>query len=286
VFLLTLAAPLSAAARELDYRAPDACPPRDAVLSRVDAAAPDAPPARIAIVRDDLLYRGEVVTGDVSRTVTASTCEAVVSSLVLVVAMDQDRPEENDGAAATPRLGWIDPRDRASDEPAPTWRPAEIALGATGSETTWRDAFMPSAAVFGELAMRRAAYQPSARLTIGRVFPTEVQPGGLSLAMTTASVDACPLAFGGDLSRTSLCGRIDVGILDAKAGDASQSARWLAAGGLVRERLAFGKPGTPRPFAEIAGGLLAPLTKHRFVSDDDTPMTQFTLAIAGGVLLP
>lgn len=294
--------PANATARDLEYAAPAGCPSRAEVAARIDKAAPRGRRARITVVKDEILFRGEVVVGEgedrLARTITAQTCDALVDELTLVVALDQGpredeaHPRESRAASPTPEPEpQRPPPDAPARAPKSGWRPAEIALGAGGVGSTWHDKVMPGAAVFGELALRRGAWEPSARLALAYVFPTEVQSNGVSLAMTTAGIDLCPLAFGGDMSRTSVCGRVDVGIVDASAdGIGSDNTRWLAGAGLVEERLTFGEPGVPRPFVEIAGGVVAPLTRHRFFSADDAgndvPVVQWTLALAGGVVLP
>lgn len=301
--LLAVLLPTAADARELEYAAPAGCPSRGEVTARIEKAAPRGRPARITVVKDEVLFRGEVVVGEgpdrLARTITAQTCDALVDELTLVVALDQG-PRDDDARPREARAASPTPAPEPEPAPAPDastrapksgWRPSEIALGAGCVGMTWHDRLMPAVAVFGELALRRGAWEPSARLTLAYVFPTEVQANGVSLALTTAGIDLCPLAFGGDMSRTSVCGRLDVGIVDASAdGVGSDTTRWLAGAGLVEERLTFGEPGLPRPFVELAGGVVAPMTRHRFFSTDDSgndvPVVQWTLALAGGVVLP
>src|SRR5690349_14434529 len=84
-----------AAARDVVYRAPDECPDRDEVVAKIESRTPTGSPARIDVTKTSSGFHGDLVVGDgekqVSRSVDAKTCGAVVEALSLVVALNHDQ---------------------------------------------------------------------------------------------------------------------------------------------------------------------------------------------------
>jgi hypothetical protein len=111
--------------------------------------------------------------------------------------------------------------------------------------------------------------------------------------LTTASVEACPLGsalFDGRLT-TAICGRWDLGALEASAGGGATETRLFDALGVQgRIRVSLTRPGTWRPVIELGAGILGPLARDRFHVLADAPLTVpavlYQASLGIGVVLP
>jgi hypothetical protein len=303
--------PSGAGARELGYRAPSGCPSRDEVAARIEARAPAGRDARIEVIAEGSGFRGDVVLGagerQLTRSVEAQTCAAVVEALALVVALDRDEdpraPEEPTSAppAAPPLAPTPDVPAVAPPSPiAETRRPLMILVGADASGTGFaRGTAIYAVPVFAELDFV-APWLHALRGGFIYSFPTTTSNARVrpQFQVTAATLDLCPFAFvsrprGNGMSPfvITACAHGEVGFLDAAgAGDPKSQHRrlWTNAGAVVRSRVGLG--GTmPSPFVEVSGGLLAPLVRDHFHFEDNDPITAppllWTLALGVGLVV-
>lgn len=294
----------SAAARELDYRAPAGCPSRDAVLVRLTDAGR---PALIHVRGDDAGgFRGELVLGAgdtrVARVIEGRSCASVIQALVLVVALDAvpaaetpdarplddprpgaapDDPPGTEAPNSPPRAKGPDDSPPSADAsvgtaPAASLAHLELAAGLALSGTSFAEgSVLPGGALFfgitsGPGLAETTWLRPSARLSVGATLATETG-GGATIPrfdLKIVTLDACPLSMrvASEL-RVVACGRAEIGSLTAGvAGDPlSQTSRlWQDAGALVRAQWVLRRGSGARPMLEISVGMQAPLQRDRF----------------------
>lgn len=312
-----------AQAREVVYRAPDECPDRDEVIARIDARAPTGGPARIDVTKTDRGFHGELVVGEgekqVSRSVDAQTCGAVVEALSLVVALSHDDESGPIDPAPPPAKVTTDtsepPPDADAGRPLPPpprktrWSIGHsFALG-SGSIEAMNGLTFFVGALGAKPLFDFPIFEPSARVGLGFTFPTGVGnapvvrtatgvycPGcGPVMTLVKQHVDLCPFGAGqhGSTVSFAICGRTELGVLVADNAGTTADAKarfWAAMGPIGRVRVFLTSGGVVRPFFEGEAGAIAILRRDRFHFDGyDTIVANpwaAVIAMNVGVVLP
>ncbi|MBX3205967.1 MAG: hypothetical protein KF764_12925 [Labilithrix sp.] len=318
--------PRTAAAGELRYRAPAACPSREAVQQGIDARAPRARAVELTIETGaaDKAFVGEAVvgTGDdtLRRRLEGQTCEAVVDAMLLVLALDRptelaDAPAEapsttTTSADVTPPRSVVTEapggRDEVTSSEAVDPRSSiEIALGTSSIARRLDAKTVFGSELFVEIGAPAALapwYRPTARA--GMQFLSEFHLGDDEpdeARLLAAGVELCPLGVAAVSTRRidltfSACGVSNLGSATTYA-----SRAWVDAGAIARANMQIGRKGHFRGFVGVDGGILQRLgdplldpdhlenrrpTEATLVLRTAHPGTMWTLAVSGGVLFP
>jgi hypothetical protein len=257
-----------------------------------------------------------------TRTVEGRSCAAVVQALALVVSLDREEAH-----ADTDAKGGADAKadadananananaDSGSNAPAapppnpdavPVATPARQrwSAGLAAFTTTFMRGDASGLSMFLDERWDKPLFdvsfmQPSIRASLWRIFgtwETSVNHPQLEthFMLTAGSLDACPFGYSmfDEWVTGSVCGRVDVGALDADTGNGPTRTRaHVAAGGVSRARFAILPHAKYVPFVEATFALVAPLTRDTFhVLDDPTfrlPSVLQSGAIGTGVVFP
>lgn len=313
-FLLGLSLlPNTAAAGELRYRAPAACPPREDVKQRVDARAPDGRAVDLTIEGSaaDKAFVGDAVvgTGDdaVHRRLEGQTCDAVIDAMLLVLALDRSTegapaPSAADVDVSPTSSGVTETTSAVRDVAASDERPdvrssVEVALGTSTilRQLDFKTLFGSNVFVeVGAPASLAPWYRPTARA--GFAYVSEMAKEGTAEAIFWgAGLEVCPLGVAATSTRhvdvtLSACGALNLGSRKLYA-----SRLWADAGGIGRALVQIGRKGRFRGFVHVDGGVLQRLGDPLAMPSEDTgPValtvprndTMWTFGLGGGVLFP
>lgn len=203
---------LIAGSLELQWSAPEPCPSVYAMRDRIGPLDGMASATVTATARG---FTVDVRIGDVSRTVSASTCEEVAEAAVLIIQLSLQRPEPVDE--------FIDPPPGPPTKPRPTPSLFRFHLGGSvGTLLGW----LPQPLVrFGiAFAMQRGsilflgnvhtALRQEYRLTDPEV-QLSIDPGAYVSLLVDASVGACWQFAPIDTVRLGPCGLAGVGAFSA-----------------------------------------------------------------------
>jgi hypothetical protein len=285
---------------ELRYEAPAACPQRDAfaiaVLDRAPGASlvTDPAPARrvfaISIAGDatGTGYLGTLaVTGSATRSLSAPSCDEVVSALALIAALAID-PEATAPPPPTPQpaVSIGDTPPRPPPPPAPGrdgWQ--IVAIGGATVDVT--PGAMPIAGVEGRRS-RRGLGHVGAGVLAGR-DAEQLDVGTARFTWVVGRLSACWVwrqAASGAIE-SDLCGYAIGGTLAARGEDivGAQGATraWFAAGADIGVRWSP----IARTFVELRGGVTIPLVRDLFYFNPDVmvhragPVTPWMVVGAG-----
>ena len=321
IILVALALPGAARARDLAYRAPDACPTEAQVAGRLRAHAPEGRAVSIEIAQLDDGFHGELVIGEghgrVTRSLDARTCAAVVEAFTLVVALDHDDTPPEPAPAVAPEATAAAPGPSGADRSAPLPPAPRTTRWSVGNTFTFRGvadgATLQGLAFFVDAAAAKPffdvpVFEPSARIGLGFTFPTGVTgkeplvrdangvycPGcGPVMTLVAHDIDLCPLGAGhhGSVS-FSVCERTELGVLVADNAGTTADARarlWASFGAVARGRVILNR-GVAPAFFELEGGALGALRRDRFHFDGyDTVVARpwaWVFGASAGVALP
>lgn len=291
----------------IEYRAPDTCATAAVFLEEVRSRTPKLSltegndwTSRFQIdVRDD----GDKFIGALTvyanrssselREVSAKSCEEVLETLALIVAVAIDPnaslrrlPKRDEARAEDPPA-----RTKARAKPAVTARerskPPKVARGTwqhqllLGAEA--RGAFADNASFAGTLSFEVARTFPergrwAVRLTALRGLESSVtDPFGRKarFGWTAARIDGGPSLLAGDCSLQAALGW-DMGRVEASS-ELSQSRWWVSALALARARWV---PLGPVGFEVVAGAFI-PLTRDRFALFDPDTVLYRERALSG-----
>jgi hypothetical protein len=167
----------------------------------------------------------------------------------------------------------------ASDRASPLRFSVGAHAGLSGGVTP---RVLVSAPVFVEIADGRdALFAPALRLRFEHAGSGTVHEagGGALFTWTTASADACPLAWSPARVRLLPCARVEAGALHASGVDLkvsrSDTRLWFAVGAVARAQLRITGP----LFAELEVGAFLPIVRDRFFFEPDS--TLFRAPIVG-----
>lgn len=283
----------------IDFRAPDVCATSAVFLDEIRSRTPrlhvtadDAWTSRFEIeVREDGdNFRGALTvhagrTTSERREVTAKSCEEVLETLALIVAVAIDpnaslrrlpKRAEEPQASPPPPPAAVRPVVVAPEPPKPpapdAWQ-ERLVLGAEA-----RGAFADSASFAGSVGFEVERWGWAARLTALRSLESRVtDPFGREARFewTAVRLDAGPSLRFRSLRLHGALG-LDVGRVEA-ASELSQERWWLSALALARARW---EPRAPVG-AELVAGAFVPLARDRFALFDPDTVLYRERALSG-----
>lgn len=287
--------PRIAAARTLDYRAPEGCPSQLEVARRVDARAPEGRDVQLDVRAEKDGYVGQVSIGDgehrLVRSIGARTCDAVVEALVLVVALDREEAEHSteeppSKPPPTPThredSPWPTPRTPPDVETTSSALPSRSGVtGGVGVDVVVTDfangkplsglaPFLEIASSAGFVGWRWLGISARASLLWSTSSSFAERNGVQSdFSFLGGALDGCLGSRWGKGFDAAVCSRTEAGSLTASASGAagaagsSRARPWLASGAVGRIQVRFST--SPYvPHVEVAAGVLAVLIRDRF----------------------